>query len=412
MRFPKSIGVGIGWLGIICLPCLLSAQVKVVTLDQPIAQGEIVKIEKKESLFLVLKTGAAQKSINCLDIVEVVCQEAATQPSEIPCIVMNDGSRLYGKIVDGTDNAIAIQSAAIGIVTLGISKIREIRLKNGLDELDLIPDSDVLYFKTGDVMTGAIEQFGKDYVQIQHPQLGSRKEALEKLTRIVLAQLETPPQRSDRLTAVLLAVDQTRLFGELIEVQKGGLLFEVQYLQQKIVVPFNQIQRLFFINGRFKYLSDLPANQYQFAYIPYFEGGKNEAFLPRLDQNWARKIMRLGGQVFYKGIGVISRTEIKIALKGEYRRFQACLGIDDMVKEVMELNLGFPWVGGSVIFQIFADGVKLFDSGVVRYSNAPKIVDIDVAGKNSLLLVVDWADQDSPGFANDFANWAGARLVK
>ena len=63
---------------------------------------------------------------------------------------------------------------------------------------------------------------------------------------------------------------------------------------------------------------------------------------------------------------------------------------------------------GTVVFQVFVDKVKVYDSGVMRGSSATKSVLVSTAGKNELRLVVTTAGD---GKAYDHADWAGARLT-
>ena len=62
---------------------------------------------------------------------------------------------------------------------------------------------------------------------------------------------------------------------------------------------------------------------------------------------------------------------------------------------------------GSVIFRVYGDGVKLYDSGVMTGSTATKSISVPVAGRNALsLVVIGGAD----GVNYDHADWADARL--
>ena len=64
--------------------------------------------------------------------------------------------------------------------------------------------------------------------------------------------------------------------------------------------------------------------------------------------------------------------------------------------------------GGSVVFQVFVDGRKAYDSDTIRQPDQPKTVDISVADAGELKLVVlDAGD----GIGQDWANWADAHLV-
>jgi hypothetical protein len=63
---------------------------------------------------------------------------------------------------------------------------------------------------------------------------------------------------------------------------------------------------------------------------------------------------------------------------------------------------------GSVVFQVFVDGVKEFGSGVMTGTTPAKHVDVAVTGAQELRLVVT----DAGDFRYyDHADWALARVV-
>jgi hypothetical protein len=61
-----------------------------------------------------------------------------------------------------------------------------------------------------------------------------------------------------------------------------------------------------------------------------------------------------------------------------------------------------------VIFQVWGDGTKLYDSGVINGTQVARSINVDITGKNQLeLMVVD----DGDGLSYDHADWASARIV-
>lgn len=112
----------------------------------------------------------------------------------------------------------------------------------------------------------------------------------------------------------------------------------------------------------------------------------------------------LNGVTYAKGFGVRpglgTATDIRVRLNGNHQFFMADIGVDDEVEGVNRV--------GSVVFQVWADGAKLFDSGVMSWNTATKSIRVDVAGKNELRLVVTDAGD---GAEDDHANWAAARLT-
>jgi hypothetical protein len=105
----------------------------------------------------------------------------------------------------------------------------------------------------------------------------------------------------------------------------------------------------------------------------------------------------LNGVTYPKGLGVHAYTEIIYNLGGNYSTFKSDIGIDDESGSA-----------GSSVFQVYADGTKIYDSGLMRGTTATKSINVSVAGKQQLKLVVtDGGD----GISDDHGDWAGARLV-
>lgn len=112
------------------------------------------------------------------------------------------------------------------------------------------------------------------------------------------------------------------------------------------------------------------------------------------------RTLTLNGVTYAKGLGAHANSEIVYSLEANCSRFQAVVGLDD------EIDTQTQW--GSVVFQVFADGVSLFNSGLMRGNSSSQQVDVDVTGRQQLRLVIgDGGDN----VYYDHANWADARLV-
>jgi NPCBM/NEW2 domain/Family of unknown function (DUF6298) len=107
--------------------------------------------------------------------------------------------------------------------------------------------------------------------------------------------------------------------------------------------------------------------------------------------------IRIRGTTYAKGLGVVPASRITYDLGGQYTTFLADVGVDDEVNGL-----------GSVVFQVWVDGVKHYDSAVLTGTSPAKSVRVDVTGKTTLQLVVtDGGDNTH----YDHANWANARLL-
>src|SRR5258706_10432678 len=87
-----------------------------------------------------------------------------------------------------------------------------------------------------------------------------------------------------------------------------------------------------------------------------------------------------------------------IDLKGSAARFMAMVGLDDE-------KIGSP---GTITFEVWADGKKVFSTPVMRGGQEPRLVSIDLTGAKRLALRVGDADD---GIDSDHADWAGAVLI-
>ncbi len=106
----------------------------------------------------------------------------------------------------------------------------------------------------------------------------------------------------------------------------------------------------------------------------------------------------LKGISYKKGLAVTAPFESRYDLGGQFAMFRASLGIADGTGG-----------RGSVVFQIYADGVRIFDSGVVTAATFTRQIALNVVGRKELKLVVTNAGD---GSAFDYAVWAEARVER
>ncbi len=141
--------------------------------------------------------------------------------------------------------------------------------------------------------------------------------------------------------------------------------------------------------GNWVFLSDLDWASAKAGWSPNRDG------LPRRDRDITHARLRLDGRRYRKGIGTHAPSEIVYALDGKYARFFAAVGGAE--------------AGGTVVFEVYGDDKRLFDSGVMQGMHGVKQVDVPVRGIRRLRLVVTDAGN---GYNSDMANWAGARLLR
>jgi alpha-galactosidase len=106
--------------------------------------------------------------------------------------------------------------------------------------------------------------------------------------------------------------------------------------------------------------------------------------------------IRLRGATYAKGLGVHGPSLIRYRLGQACTRLSADIGIDDDTEG-----------RGSAQFEVWADGERLFRSGVLTGASPPETLSIDVSGRRELRLFVGVGGN---GFDLDHAVWADAVL--
>ena len=112
------------------------------------------------------------------------------------------------------------------------------------------------------------------------------------------------------------------------------------------------------------------------------------------------KALTLNGKTYLHGFGVHAGSELRFSLKGvggaTCKRFLSDIGVDDEVGSK-----------GSVVFQVYLDGAKAYDSDTMTGSSATKKINLDISGKQELRLVVTDAGN---GISYDHADWGSPQV--
>jgi alpha-galactosidase len=105
----------------------------------------------------------------------------------------------------------------------------------------------------------------------------------------------------------------------------------------------------------------------------------------------------IGGVVYPKGIGAHALSSVEFFVGGGCSSFRAYVGVDDS-----------KGANGTVVFEVYADGRKVADSGVVTNAMPALPLTADITGATLLRLVVTDAGD---GINSDHADWADATVV-
>jgi alpha-galactosidase len=120
---------------------------------------------------------------------------------------------------------------------------------------------------------------------------------------------------------------------------------------------------------------------------------------PRVDRDGAGGgPLVMHGTTYPDGIGVASPSTVEFYTGSACTKLTGTVGIDD--------SADFDPTGGTAVFQVLGDGVKLYDSGPVDRTSTPAL-SVDLGSAKVVSLVV--GDGGDGGY-NDRADWAGLRI--
>lgn len=144
-------------------------------------------------------------------------------------------------------------------------------------------------------------------------------------------------------------------------------------------------------------------NDYTYLTEYDWNSTKNSYTAPKKDISISGKTLRLtdenGQEVSYeKGIGAHSTSTIVYDLSDKnYAYFSSYVGVDRQMYGTV----------GSISFEVWVDGEKKFDSGLMNSRDSKKYVEVDINGAKELKLVVT---DGGNGNGSDHGTWGDAKL--
>jgi hypothetical protein len=348
--------------------------------------------------------GAPSGSQRTVAAADLAWWGACREPARGPLVLLADGGVLAADVTaaapKGYPDRLTAESDLLGTLKLPLEVLAGVVLRLPADraQRDLLVErvaratgeSDRVLLDNGDEVTGLIEAVADGKTRIR-ADAGPLDIPLRQVVALVLNPgLRQKPAATARAAWVGLS-DGSRLLVTRLATE-GPRLAMTTAAGTPCKAELKDVVFLLPLGGRAVYLSDLKPDEYRQQ--PYLD-------LPwpyHADRNVTGGLLRCGGRLWLKGLGVHSAATLTYALDGAYRRFQAELGIDDSTGG-----------RGSVGFRVLVDGKPKYSSGPIRGGASPVPVSIDLTGAKRLELVVDYGEQAD---VLDHADWLGARLVK
>jgi hypothetical protein len=356
------------------------------------------------------------------DIVEIAAV-APGRPTAAPLrVLLTNGDILAGAAGAAGADQVALESPGFGAVTLPFDQIDALLVASNQKFLPPsrpeTPSADTLVRAGGDRITGLLKTVAADHVVFE---VDGKPVTLpyRELAGIYLTRVKEPPAPPATLLTTLFARDGSIVTGVLEEITAAALNVRTLYplaggdSPRSLRLPVAEFVLLYFRNGRCVYLSDLTPSAVEERAIIEPVNTTPGDLLAAFPFPWRRdrtvdpdqvRPLTLRNRVYRKGLGVHSRCRLAYALGGRYKRFLATAGVDDSVA-----GKGPEGRGGSVVFEVWVDGRKVFNSGTVSTRDEARELDIPVEDAKELALVVDYGDDFD---VLDHADWAGARLIR
>ena len=312
--------------------------------------------------------------------------------------VLTDGSRIGTQTVALAGDKLTIAAASTDSIQLPRSVIENVRLAESPSSVDdqwaallererredwlVLRKQEKLDFVPGVISeineTHVVLLLDGDSVPVPRP----------KVFGIILRQRQGVTARPG---GIIELVSGDRLAVQSVSSQ--GADFTLQLAAgPSIVVPIQSVKAFDFSADKLTWLSSLKPRdlKHEFRFIDPAAAMKN-------DQDVWGDELRLGNQTFARGLCIRSKTTVQYRLNGDHSRFVALMGIQQ----------GY---AGDVHVEISADGQRLLTQDVTPQDEAPVKVDLNISGKFTLEILVDYGKVES--YIGDHLVLAEARLLK
>ncbi len=322
-----------------------------------------------------------------------------------PQVLLTDGSLIVGDVREIDREKLLLDSDLLGLATLRLDAVPAVLFHPPSDRhrrdqlvrrlLTAGGESDRVLLDNGDELSGTLAALHDDVATLETA-TGKIEFELGRIAAVIFNPTLRRPAGSSRLRVLVGLRDGSRLLAASLDTDAA---------KARLRSPMEPVWRP---TAKRSWPCSRSAGKsfiFRTSNRPAISTSPSCSFPGRtkFDRNVAADLLRAGGKVRLKGLGMHSASRLTYNLDRQYRRLDAELAIDDAAA-------GY----GSVVFRVFVDDGSgrwqpKFTSGIVRGGAAPVRMSVDLTGAKRISLLVEFADR---GDERDDADWLDARLIK
>jgi hypothetical protein len=400
---------------VLLLALATAGDVKAVTLSGEVVEGALVTISETG---VVVETAAGSQSISLLDLrtIETLKAVTKTDPESKILLTLRDGSSIPVRQYTQLEGIATITHGMFGTLQIPARGIAHVLLKSQPEGSELAKQWKALTKVTPkeDLVVFRVEE-SLDYLEGIIYGVGE-----EKLDFGFAGERNSP--RRTRVEGVVFFHGTESSSPQLLQmIDRSGGIWNISSIETKVdakgqktlavktvagaavELSPNLIARYDFSSTNTTYLSDLEMEKSDWR--PFLNFGSLSAiqklrFGPRRDKNLNGEPLRIGDQVYRKGLAMHSRTEISYRLREDYDSFRAVVGVD-------RARVGD--IGGNAELVVTADGGRELFRSKLSVEAPPLPIEINLKKVRRLTIIVDFGDENDIG---DHVILGEARLTK
>lgn len=366
-----------------------AVSVEVRPLDGPSVHGVLDEVTPEA---VTIRTGDNAQRFDVASLWELSAEQVAKpgERSTTVWIELIDGSLIHADqytVAAGLASVRASGGRTLSIRTALIHAVRFRDYASAPAVADLWrqiggakPTGDSLVVRRGerlDQLTGVIRNVLDDVVEFE-----SDGEVVQAKRAKLEGLVYYHPAAGELTTRAALVVEASGTQWNARTVRTvDGQLELVTVAGVRAAVPLTEWSRIDFSSGNICWLEtcEPEATRWQ----PFFDSRLPAALLgrlfgPRSASSPGGQPLMLGGRAFDHGLRLHSRTELVYRLTGDFRRFQALVGIDDRVRPA-----------GNVALVISGDDRELYNATIAG-TDEPTELALDITGVKRLKILVDF----------------------